>query len=168
MMFRGASHEAIAQDIEPSQWIIYGFITLISPIGAAIHTVLAKPYVTGENKHGEKLDPVVLTMLYMAPCIILLLPLMPFVEMPQAGTLDARFWWSLGFLIVMVTMVAYLGWLWTLKHFDASMVSISTYMIPVFGLVYSWLWLNEPMGVATLTGAMGIMTGVLIASVGER
>jgi drug/metabolite transporter (DMT)-like permease len=164
LMFQGASNEGAAQDISSSQWITYGLITLVSPIGGAIYTLLAKPFLSGQNRDGVKMDPGAMSMLYMAPCIILLVPMMVATPAPDLRSFDMSFWIVLAFLVIFVTFVAYLGWLWALRHFEASTVSISTYMIPVFGLVYSRLWLNEPMGIVTILGAIGIVAGVLIAS----
>ncbi|HEX9745130.1 MAG TPA: DMT family transporter [bacterium] len=164
LMFKGASGEAVSQGISTHDWFKYGVIILISPIMAAILTILVKPYVSNGEKPGVQIDPAVLTMLYMAPCLFLLIPLLP-STIPLTGiTTDLQFWLTLFVIIAFVTFAAYLGWLWVLKYFDAGMVAISTYIVPLFGIFYSWIILKEPIGIATILGGAGIIAGVIIAS----
>ena len=90
------------------------------------------------------------------------------VSLPDFANLEMSFWIVLAALIIFVTIIGYFLFLWALKQFDASTVAVATYMVPVFGLVYARLWLNEPMGIPTFIGAGGIIIGVIIASVGRK
>jgi len=71
-------------------------------------------------------------------------------------------------LVIFVTIIGYFLFLWALKQFDASTVAVATCMVPVFGLVYTRLWLNEPMGIPILISAGGIIAGVVIASIDRK
>jgi probable blue pigment (indigoidine) exporter len=81
------------------------------------------------------------------------LMLLPFaVVWPLRDTVyDLRFWGSLLWLIVPVSMVAVHLWLWLLKS-DAVKAAIWLYLCPVFGILFSWWLLDEPFTIFTAIG----------------
>lgn len=181
LLLFGASGEGSVMNIEPSDWITYGLITMIAPVSAALHTIIARPYMTGENRAGVKIDSVLLNMLYMAPATVLLIPVILMHSIPSMNgnsgneisnlsfsglvSLPVSFWLVLLFLIIFCTLVAYIGWLWAVEKLGAGTVSISTYMVPIFSLVYARILLGETIGVASIIGAVGIIMGVIIATI---
>ena len=168
LTFYGAEVEGAKLNIEPMKWIMYSLLTLIAPIAAAVHTMIARPFLTGKNRHDVKVDPIVMTLLYMTPGGLFSI----FFFRPElVGDLAAApsmFWIVLAFLILGCTMFCYMGWFWALSRVEAGPSSIFTYIIPIFAIVYARIWLDEHIGLPTLVGAAGIIAGVVIAGVGGR
>jgi len=164
VLFGSADHDSTAQ-IEMSEWIKYGLITLIAPISAAFQTILSKPLVTGENRDGTKFDPILMTFLYMAPAIVLLIPFLITTKLPPMFDFGPGFWCALAFLIFGSTFIAYIGWLWGVKIWGAGRTAATTtYAIPVVSLVIAWMFLNETLGPMTIVAAVVIIAGVVITN----
>lgn len=64
---------------------------------------------------------------------------------------DLRFWGSLLWLVVPVSMVAVHLWLQLLKS-DAVKAAMWLYLCPVFGILFSWWFLDEPFTFFTVVG----------------
>ncbi len=168
LMLMGSQHEGAELNIEPSQWVLFSLITLIAPIAAAVQTIIAKPYVTGENRHGVKFDPIHLNMLYMAPAAVLLIPFMLNGPSRNLSEFPMAFWLALGFLVIFCTLGAYIGWLWAVARIGAGRVAVTAYVIPLFALAYARVWLGEPIGLPTIVGAVCIIAGVILANAGGK
>lgn len=168
LMIFGALHEGAELNIEPRQWWLYGLIIFVASVSASIQMILAKPLLTGENKAGLKVNPVHLTMLYMVPGLVLILPMLPYGPLPDLGSFETGFWVALWFLIIFCTILAYVGWFWAVERIGAGRVAISTYVIPLFSLVYARIWLGEPIGWPTVVAAGAIVAGVVIANISPK
>lgn len=73
---------------------------------------------------------------------LLLLPFMLFFE-GGGTTYDTRFWLSLGWLVLPVSVAAVQLWLYLLKE-DSVRASLWLFLCPIFGLVFATLLLGEP------------------------
>jgi len=74
---------------------------------------------------------------------------------------DLRFWLSLLWLIVPVSILAVQLWLRLLKT-DAVRASLWLYLCPIFGLTFSTILLHEPFTVYTVLGTALVMVAVFI------
>jgi len=74
---------------------------------------------------------------------------------------DLRFWLSLLWLIVPVSIVAVQLWLRLLKT-DAVRASLWLYLCPIFGLTFSTILLDEPFTVYTIMGTALVLVAVFI------
>ncbi len=81
---------------------------------------------------------------------LLLLPFTLFFE-GNTSHFDIRFWLSLGWLVIPVSIGAVQLWLFLLKE-DAVKASLWLFLCPVFGLAYASLLLNEPFTIYTVIG----------------
>lgn len=79
----------------------------------------------------------------------------------QPNNFDTRFWFSLIWLIVPVSIIAVQLWLILLKT-DAIRASIWLYLCPIFGLLFSSILLNEPLTFYTLVGTVLVLGAVFI------
>jgi len=168
LMIQGAQHEGAVLNIEPSKWILYGLITLIAPVSAAVHTIIAKPYLTGENRDGVRMDPIQMNILYMAPAVVFLVPFILTGPSRSLMEFPASFWIALGFLVIFCTLGAYIGWLWAVAKLGAGRVAVTAYVIPLFSLAFARIWLGEPIGMPTIVGAVCIIVGVIFANAGGK
>jgi probable blue pigment (indigoidine) exporter len=82
---------------------------------------------------------------------ILLLPFTLYFEGAHTNY-DLRFWLSLSWLVIPVSIGAVQLWLFLLKE-DAVRASLWLFLCPVFGLVYASILLNEPFTMYTALGA---------------
>lgn len=89
--------------------------------------------------------------------------IMPFTFLfhSQTNHFDTRFWLSLMWLIVPVSIIAVQLWLILLKA-DAVRASIWLYLCPIFGLIFSAILLDEPLTVYTLIGTALVLCAVFI------
>lgn len=89
---------------------------------------------------------------------VLLLPFTLYFE--GANThYDFRFWMSLAWLVIPVSIGAVQLWLYLLKE-DAVRASLWLFLCPVFGLIYASVLLNEPFTVYTALGAVLVIVSL--------
>jgi probable blue pigment (indigoidine) exporter len=74
---------------------------------------------------------------------------------------DTRFWLSLGWLIIPVSIGAVELWLKLLKT-DPVRASLWLYLCPVFGFLYAYLLLDEPITGYTFAGTALVMTALYL------
>jgi probable blue pigment (indigoidine) exporter len=86
------------------------------------------------------------------------LVLLPFTLGFEGGgsTFDIRFWFSIAWLVVPVSIGAVQLWLYLLKE-DPVHASLWLFLCPVFGILYSVLLLHEPFTRHTFIGTIVVM-----------
>jgi probable blue pigment (indigoidine) exporter len=94
------------------------------------------------------------------------LMLLPFVWLFESGnnSFDTKFFLSLAWLVIPVSIGAVQLWLRLLKD-DAVRASIWLFLCPVFGLIYATVLLHEPFTLFTLFGAVLV---IIALYVGQR
>lgn len=91
---------------------------------------------------------------------LLLLPFTLFFE--GGGThYDLRFWLSIGWLVIPVSIGAVQLWLYLLKE-DAVKASLWLFVCPIFGLLYSTWLLDEPFTLFTAGGALLVLVSLYV------
>ncbi len=80
--------------------------------------------------------------------------------LPNMGVPEAKLVMALSLIS---TLVAYLCYVAALGRMEASKVSYFIFLVPVFGLVFSWLFLNEALNLFQGTVSILILGGVLLA-----
>jgi drug/metabolite transporter (DMT)-like permease len=163
----GAGQAETTYQVQPAQWIRYSLLTLITPVVAAAQTLMARPYLIGRRANHEPVDPFVMSLGYMLPAGILSLSLWRPGLASDLAAVPTGFWPALSVLVVFSTLLATMGWFWALTRVEAGPAAISTFVIPIFSLAYSWAFLGEPIGPPELLGAGGIIAGVAIATLGR-
>jgi drug/metabolite transporter (DMT)-like permease len=97
---------------------------------------------------------------------LLLLPFTLFFE--GGGThYDMRFWLSIGWLIIPVSIGAVQLWLYLLKE-DAVKASLWLFVCPIFGLLYSTWLLSEPFTLFTAGGALLVLFSLYVGQQKQR
>lgn len=93
---------------------------------------------------------------------LVLLPAMPFVlpgAWPSAGVVAC----VLG-LAVASTAIAYLIYFWLLASIGAVRTLTVTYLVPVFGILWGWAFLAEPIGPGMLAGFALVLVSVALSA----
>ncbi len=67
-------------------------------------------------------------------------------------------------LTVLSTALAYILFYWTLERIGSARTSMVTYLVPMFALVFGWLWLGETIGLHTVLGLALVIAGIMIAN----
>ncbi|MBN3492537.1 DMT family transporter [Vibrio neptunius] len=132
------------------------------PIGASImaacsygiatnYTKTAPKVASFENAHGN-----------MWAAVLWILPLLPFV--PMQGEPSTREMLAVGALGVICTGVAYLLYFRLVADEGAASALSVTFLIPVFGIIWGALILDEPIGINTFAGTILVLSGTMLVT----
>ena len=69
---------------------------------------------------------------------------------------------NLVFQIVVVGLICFTAWLWLLKRYVASQLSIFTFLTPVLGVVLGIVLLQDPLQASFVVGAGMVIAGMLM------
>ena len=93
---------------------------------------------------------------------ILLVPITLFFTDWTNNTYDLRFWSSVFWLVIPVSIVAVQLWLYLLKK-DPVKASLWLFLCPIFGFSYASFLLNEPITFYTYIGTLLVIVGLYLA-----
>lgn len=146
-----------------SSEIVGALIVLCGPLAWAFYTVLSKPLLATY--------PAMTVASYttMAGGAVFL-PLLV-ADGAMRGrliALDAGGWLTVGYVSLLAIVLGYLLWYWALRVLTASQTAVYTYLVPVFGVLASWLVLDVAPGVFALVGGAVIVAGVVLTNTGGR
>lgn len=74
-----------------------------------------------------------------------------------------RSWAHIVYLGVLSTVVTHLLFAWGIQRLTARRAALYVYLVPVFGVLIAWLWLDEALGWAWPVGLLLIFGGVHLA-----
>lgn len=74
---------------------------------------------------------------------------------------------SLGFQVVVVALISYLGWFWLLRRYLTSRLSMLSFMTPLFGVGFGVLVLGEPLDSSFIFGGLLVLGGLLLVTGAE-
>jgi drug/metabolite transporter (DMT)-like permease len=119
---------------------------------ATWYTRLAKPVPAFTNAHGN-----------MWGACLWLLPLLWFIPLPVAEPASQSLYAVLALGIV-CTGVAYMLYFRLVQDLGATPTLTVTFLIPVFGVLWGHLFLDETVGWHTLAGAAIVITGTMLVT----
>ncbi|GAB3173870.1 DMT family transporter [Telluribacter humicola] len=93
---------------------------------------------------------------------ILLLPFTGAISDFSAIQWDERFWWSVLWLSLVVSVGALLCWFYLLR-IDTVRASLWLFLCPLFGFFYAWWLMGEPITVYTYVGTALVIGGLYMA-----
>ncbi len=79
------------------------------------------------------------------------------------SALPAGFWVNLGYLAVLPTALAYVMYYAAVRGIGPATASSAMFLVPVFGLACSWLWLGESITVVQGVGSVLMVVGAWLA-----
>ncbi|GGK63938.1 DMT family transporter [Amphritea balenae] len=133
-------------------------IAVITALGAAFSYGIASTYAQGAasvepfaNAHGS-----------MWAATFLLIPLLPLF--PAQPTSDSTIIGAVILLGIFCTGVAYLLYFRLIAEVGAASALTVVYLVPIFGVLWGYLLLNEPVGWHTLLGGSIILTGTALVT----
>ncbi|WP_247236215.1 DMT family transporter [Telluribacter sp. SYSU D00476] len=93
---------------------------------------------------------------------LLLLPFTGLISDFSAIQWDERFWWSVLWLSLAVSVGALLCWFYLLR-IDTVRASLWLFLCPLFGFFYAWWLMGEPITVYTYAGTALVIGGLYMA-----
>ena len=136
-------------------------ITLIAPVFAALYITFSRPLV---RRHSALHATAAAIMLGTVPLLATIRP-----ELIRAlPELSMSFWAALLFLSLGCTAFAYVLWAHALRRLDATNVAASLYVIPLLGVVWGNVYLDETITRWIVAGAVMIVAGVAITNRNAR
>ena len=120
--------------------------------GLATNYAINAPKVSSfDNAHGS-----------MWAATLLAIPLLPFIPMRETPTFEVAT--SVIALGVVCTALAYLIYFRLIQDIGASSTLSVTFLIPVFGILWGNLVLDEQIGWNTLIGALMVLSGTMLVT----
>jgi probable blue pigment (indigoidine) exporter len=92
---------------------------------------------------------------------LFLLPIALFFYHPEQNNFDNRFWFSILWLVIPVSIAAVNLWLFLVK-IDTVRASVWLFLCPIFGFIYAYFLLNEPITTYTFAGTALVIAGQLL------
>jgi drug/metabolite transporter (DMT)-like permease len=140
---------------------LIGYFLMIAASACwAAYSVLGKRIV-------KKYSPMLVTTIvfglgtaYLVPFSIMEYPWPSLLEISPLG------WSSVLYLAIPCSTVAYVLWYESLKWLEATKVAVFLYMIPVFTLVFSHIFLGESLLYSTILGIGFVIAGVHLTQIG--
>ena len=129
---------------------------LAASLCAAINLVMMK-------KHGRHSDPFVLNFLGMGLGAACLLAMSAAMESWSALAWTQSNVLALAYLSVFGSVIAFWAYYYLIKRMDATIVSLSTLIIPIVALVLGRAFLHETVAPTAVAGIATILAGVAIA-----
>jgi drug/metabolite transporter (DMT)-like permease len=131
---------------------------LLSPLCAAISSVIVK-------KHLTKEDPYVLNVIQMGLGILLLFPLAFVIEDLSSFKWNATSIGAVVFLGSFGSAFAFVTLYSLMKKMAASRLSLIAFVTPVVAALLGWLALDETPTWATVAGAALVLLGIYIVNI---
>lgn len=118
-------------------------------------------FTTEGSRFASEHGPVRTTAWCMISAAIWLLPLAPFVVEPRdLAAVSAMTWASLGYLVVLTSVVSYLLWHYALTKLEPAKVAVFSNLQPVLTALAAWALLGEALRKETLLGGVLVLAGV--------
>lgn len=112
--------------------------------------------------------PATETLLYQLLAACVLLVAAAFATGQTHFEPTPRIWASLLFHSVVVSFASFLLWFWLLRRYLASRLGVFSFMTPLFGMLLGAWLLNEPIEPSFLVGAVPVLLGIVLVSVGGQ
>ncbi|MEP1035396.1 DMT family transporter [Ekhidna sp.] len=137
-------------------------LVLINGASYACYLVLVKPLM-------KKYKPMTVVTWVFTIAIIFVVP----VGISQAinvefSSLPPKIWWSMGYAIIVVTVVVYFLNAWTLVKVNSSVVGAFIYLQPVFATITAILFFGEVFLLKHLVAATFVFTGVWLVTMTKK
>ena len=143
-----------------TEYLVGDLITLVSALAWALYTILSKPL-------AEKYGAIRVTAYSLAGGAVMYLPFGVYQASKfdySQGTVGA--WLSVVYMAIGTSVIAYILWIWVLKHISASRLALFSNFQPVIATAVAFLMLGERPGPAFFVGGAIVLIGVLITEIG--
>ncbi|WP_343782606.1 DMT family transporter [Alkalibacillus silvisoli] len=145
--------------LEQEPAVIFGeLLIVISAISWGLSNVYYRKYL-------QKLSQLQVNGYQMAFGAIAIIVVAIIAESDQAIVLNGESIYYILFTGVLASALCFTLWFVLLSVIDMVTATISTLLVPVFGLFFGWLLLNESLTASILIGSTLIIIGIIIANI---
>jgi drug/metabolite transporter (DMT)-like permease len=148
--------------IGQQQEVIMGQLLIVL---AAIAWAISNVYYRLKVQHLPKLQVSALQMTFGALGIILAALMM---EWDEPLILNAESIYYIVFTGVLASALCFTAWFFIISMIDMATATISTLLVPMFGLLFSSMILNEELTLGVIAGSALIISGIIIAQIKKR
>lgn len=141
--------------LENAQASVKGLLILL---GSMVSISVATVYYA---RYDWRLPPLVINGWQVFIGGLLLLPFTLLTTNFAVQHYDGRFWASVGWLIIPVSVIALQLW-FRLVRADAVRASLWLFLCPIFGFAYSAVLLGEPITAYTVVGTLLVIAGLVM------
>ena len=134
----------------------------IYPIAAALMATLSYGIATNYAKHSPKVAAFDNAHGSMWASVIIILPILPFFPIREALAFDIVT--AVVMLGVFCTGLAYLLYFRLIADIGPSSALSVTFLIPVFGIFWGHIFLDEEVGINTIFGSILVITGTMLVT----
>jgi drug/metabolite transporter (DMT)-like permease len=136
------------------QFALFAMIAvLLSPLFSALGSIMGK-------KISHKYQPVTLNTLPLLYASISFLGISYFTESNEPLQFTGMAWFSLFYLGIFGTAIAFVVYFWMLKHTSILLMSVITFITPPLALVWGWIVLGEQITWRLFAGMIIVFTGL--------
>ncbi|UTZ29506.1 DMT family transporter [Vibrio campbellii] len=134
----------------------------IFPIGASLIASFSYGIATNYTKNARQVPAFDNAHGSMWAAVIWVLPLLPFLPMQaEPSTFE---WGSVITLGVLCTGLAYLLYFHLVSEIGPTSALTVTFLVPVFGILWGYLILGEPIGFNTIIGTILVLSGTMLVT----
>lgn len=134
----------------------------IFPIGASLMASFSYGIATNYTKNARQVPAFDNAHGSMWAAVIWVLPLLPFLPMrAEPSTFE---WGSVITLGVLCTGLAYLLYFHLVSEIGPTSALTVTFLVPVFGILWGYLILGEPIGFNTIIGTILVLSGTMLVT----
>ncbi|WP_319496943.1 DMT family transporter [uncultured Cohaesibacter sp.] len=108
--------------------------------------------------------PATHTLFYQLSLTSIVLIVVSVLTLQTAIIPAAPLFWNLAFQTLIVAFSSFLCWFWMLTRYKASQLGVFSFLTPLFGVILGALLLHEPLTHTFLTGAAGVLVGIITVS----
>jgi drug/metabolite transporter (DMT)-like permease len=124
-------------------------------------------YTIYSKKLLSRYRPLEVTGFSLALGSLLFLPVgLPFLARMDFGQVGRAGLFSLFYLAIMTSVIAYLIWSWALSNLEASKVAVISNLQPVIAAALAWVLFKEPVTARFVIGTTVVLAGVIMAERG--
>lgn len=134
----------------------------IIPMIAALMGAFSYGVATNYAKNAPSVEPFNNAHGSMWASVILVLPLVPFMPVREVVSVDIVF--AVFALGAVCTGLAYLLYFRLIKELGASSALTVTFIIPVFGILWGYLFLGETVGINAIIGTVLVVIGTMFVT----
>ncbi len=133
-----------------------GLIVLGAPVSWAIYTVFGKKF----SQNSPEVSPLYFSLYTMLFGSLFLIFLVRKATLTQLINLSPFGWANLLFLSLACSFLGYIVWFKALESLEAGKVTAFLYLVPVFSVLFSRLFLRESLTYLLVAGVLLIFLGV--------
>lgn len=144
---------------EPKALLASG-VMLLAPLSSAVAQILMK-------RHGKGIHPLSLAAVPMAVCAVLLGSGAWLFERTLPRSWDATSVGTVLYLAIIGSALAFSLYFHLLRHMTATSLSLVAYTTPVVAVTIGVVFLDEPLTLRLVLGALAVLAGVVLTSLAK-